>query len=118
MKAIFKYNVCTLADVLAGKGVFTTSIPNGAEVIKVEQQVGHYINLWAIVDVEMKTEKAGSSNSFQIDYSYPQAIGDMVERNIVFVATGQAVADEIANADYLGTIMISEGEFVYHVFMI
>lgn len=67
-------------------------IPQGAEILSVASQHGQIV-LWAKVDPQAPTEK----------------------RTIIGFGTGHDIPDNL-NLSFIGTVMFSNGNFVFHIF--
>jgi hypothetical protein len=85
-RQIFKYP-------LSVAGSQTCQLPRGAELLSVQQQHGE-LQLWAMVDGARGVESV----------------------EILVYGTGQELPDDLTRADYVGTVQMLGGIFVWHVF--
>ena len=88
MKRILKYKV-------PFEDEFVLRMPEGAEILSVQAQYGA-LYLWALVD------EADHAITF---------------RRFRLLGTGQPV-DDIRATDHVGTVMMGEGAFVWHLFTV
>jgi len=88
MMKIFKYTLEVLE-------VQRLDIPKGSKLLSVEEQYGNIV-LYALVD-----DTQGGLDSFEI-----------------FVKRTGYPADDIENYKFLGTVKLSEGKLMFHVFYI
>lgn len=87
MKTIFKYTLETHDEQ-------DVTLPVGSEILTVKEQYGD-ICLWALVDPgEAKKE----------------------DRRIRILGTGHSFEDDFERTRYLGTVLMSGGSLVWHIF--
>ena len=97
MKTIYKYVLDTACNVVvAPKIPYTMELPKGAVIFSCGLQ-NNKICVWAKVD-HNQTER--------------------VEVEFYIFGTGWPIPDEIDNSlQFIGTVMISDGLYVYHIFI-
>ena len=86
MLKVFKYDI-SIND------YFTVNLPQGAQVLKVEEQYGKP-QLWALVDPNA-----------------PQG-----ERTFRFVGTGHPINDAIEQLKFINTFQMKNGALIFHIF--
>ena len=98
MKRIYKYVLDTALDVVeAPKFPYTMELPKGTAILSCGLQNKENICVWAKVDPNQT---------------------EMVEVEFYIIGTGWPIPDNIDNGlQYIGTVMISDGLYVYHVFV-
>ena len=98
MKKIYKYVLDTALDVVgAPKFLYTMELPKGTAILSCGLQNKENICVWAKVDPNQT---------------------EMVEVEFYIIGTGWPIPDDIDNGlQYIGTVMISDGLYVYHVFV-
>ena len=98
MKRIYKYVLDTALDVVgASKFPYTMELPKGTTILSCGLQNKENICVWAKVDPNQT---------------------EMVEVEFYIIGTGWPIPDDIDNGlQYIGTVMISDGLYVYHVFV-
>ena len=98
MKTIYKYVLDTALDVIgAPRFPYTLELPKGAEILSCVLQNKENICVWAKMDPN-ETE--------------------MVEVEFYIIGTGWPIPDDVDNGlQFIGTVMISDGLYVYHVFV-
>ena len=98
MKKIYKYVLDTALDVVgAPKFPYTMELPKGASILSCGLQNKENICVWAKVDPNQT---------------------EMVEVEFYIIGTGWPIPNDIDNGlQYIGTVMISDGLYVYHVFV-
>lgn len=98
MKRIYKYVLDTALDVVeAPKFPYTMELPKGTAILSCGLQNKENICVWAKVDPNQT---------------------EMVEVEFYIIGTGWPIPDDIDNGlQYIGTVMISDGLYVYHVFV-
>ena len=98
MKRIYKYVLDTALDVVgAPKFPYTMELPKGTAILSCGIQNKENICVWAKVDPNQT---------------------EMVEVGFYIIGTGLPIPDDIDNGlQYIGTVMISDGLYVYHVFV-
>ena len=98
MKTIYKYVLDTACNVLgAPKIPYTMELPKGAEILSCGLQNNKNFCVWAKVDPNQT---------------------EMVEVEFYIFGTGCPIPDEIDNGlQFIGTVMISDGRYVYHIFV-
>lgn len=98
MKNVYKYVLDTAWNVVrAPKIPYTMELPKGATILSCGLQNKENICVWAKVDPNQT---------------------EMVEVEFYIFCTGWSIPDEIDNGlQFIGTVMISDGLYVYHVFI-
>ena len=98
MKRIYKYVLDTALDVVgAPKFPYTMELPKGTAILSCGLQNKENICVWAKVDPNQT---------------------EMVEVEFYIIGTGWPIPDNIDNGlQYIGTVMISDDLYVYHVFV-
>ena len=98
MKNIYKYVLDTAWNVIgAHKMPYTMELPKGAVILSCGLQNKENICVWAKVDPNQT---------------------ETVEIEFYIFGTGWPIPDDIDNGlQYIGTVMISDGLYVYHVFV-
>ena len=98
MKTIYKYVLDTALDVVgAPKFPYTMELPKGTAILSCGLQNKENICVWAKVDPNQT---------------------EMVEVEFYIIGTGWPIPDNIDNGlQYIGTVMISDDLYVYHVFV-
>ena len=98
MKRIYKYVLDTALDVVgAPKFPYTMELPKGTSILSCGLQNKENICVWAKVDPNQT---------------------EMVEVEFYIIGTGWPIPDNIDNGlQYIGTVMISDDLYVYHVFV-
>lgn len=98
MKSIYKYVLDTAWNVVgAPKMPYTMELPKGATILSCGLQNKENICVWAKVDPNQT---------------------EMVEVEFYIFGTGWPIPEEIDNGlQFIGTVMISDGLYVYHVFI-
>ena len=98
MKNIYKYVLDTAWNVIgAHKMPYTMELPKGTAILSCGLQNKENICVWAKVDPNQT---------------------EMVEVEFYIIGTGWPIPDDINNRLlFIGTIMISDGSYVYHVFV-
>ena len=98
MKRIYKYVLDTALDVVgAPRFPYTMELPKGTTILSCGLQNKENICVWAKVDPNQT---------------------EMVEVEFYIIGTGWPIPDDIDNGlQYIGTVMISDGLYVYHVFV-
>ena len=94
MKTIYKYKLNTCPELVGGKVLVEAILPVGAEPLTVQIQNKHDICLWAKVDPKVQ---------------------EIETRRFIMFGTGMPIHDDF-EMNYISTILIEEGTFVYHVF--
>ena len=94
MKAIYKYQLVTVSDLVAGDNFYEVEMPVGARVINIDIQ-RETVCLWAIVDPEEMEKET---------------------RKFYSVGTGWVMPDETFDETkgFIGTLLVWNGSFVYH----
>ena len=98
MKSIYKYVLDTALDVV-GAPIFryTMELPKGTTILSCGLQNKENICVWAKVDLNQS---------------------EMVDVEFYIIGTGWQIPDDINNRlQFIGTVMISDGSYVYHVFV-
>ena len=98
MKSIYKYVLDTTWNVIgATKMCYARDLPKGSVILSCGLQNKENICVWAKVDPNQT---------------------EMVEVEFYIIGTGWSIPDDIDNGlQYIGTVMISDGLYVYHVFV-
>lgn len=98
MKTIYKYVLDTACNVVgAPKKPYTMELPKGAMILSCGLQNKENICVWAKVDPNQT---------------------ETVEVEFYIFGTGCPIPDEIDNGlQFIGTVMISDGLYVYHIFI-
>ena len=98
MKTIYKYVLYTACNVVgAPKIPYTMELPKGAVILSCGLQNNKNFCVWAKVDPNQT---------------------EMVEVEFYIFGTGWPILDEIDNGlQFIGTVMISDGLYVYHIFI-
>lgn len=98
MKSVYKYVLDYCWNVVDDhKNPYTIELPKGAEVLSCGLQNKENVCIWAMVDPNQT---------------------EMIEAEFYIFGTGWNIPDDITNSlRFIGTYMISDGMFVYHVFM-
>lgn len=98
MKRIYKYVLDTALDVVeAPRFPYTMELPKGTAILSCGLQNKENICVWAKVDPNQT---------------------EMVEVEFYIIGTGWPIPNDIDNGlQYIGTVMISDGLYVYHVFV-
>lgn len=97
MKTIYKYVLYTACNVVGTPKIpYTMELPKGAVILSCGLQTIK-ICVWAKVDPNQT---------------------EMVEVEFYIFGTGWPIPDEIDNGlQFIGTVMISDGLYVYHIFI-
>ena len=98
MKTIYKYVLYTACNVVGTpKFPYTMELPKGAVILSCGLQNNKNFCVWAKVDPNQT---------------------EMVEVEFYIFGTGWPIPDEIDNGlQFIGTVMISDGRYVYHIFI-
>jgi hypothetical protein len=98
MKSIYKYVLDTAWNVVGSPKIpYTMELPKGAIILSCGLQNKENICVWAKVDPNQ---------------------AEMVEVEFYIFGTGWPIPDEVDNGlQFIGTVMISDGLYVYHVFI-
>jgi hypothetical protein len=98
MKSIYKYVLDTAWNVVGSPKIpYTMELPKGAIILSCGLQNKENICVWAKVDPNQT---------------------EMVEVEFYIFGTGWPIPDEVDNGlQFIGTVMISDGLYVYHVFI-
>ena len=98
MKSVYKYVLDYCWNVVDDPKIpYTIELPKGAEVLSCGLQNKENVCIWAMVDPNQT---------------------EMIEAEFYIFGTGWNIPDDITNSlRFIGTCMISDGMYVYHVFM-
>ena len=98
MKTIYKYVLDTACNVVGVPKIpYTMELPKGAEILSCGLQNKENVCIWAMVDPNQT---------------------ETIEVEFYIFGTGWNISDDIGNGlRFIGTYMVSDGMFVYHVFM-
>lgn len=98
MKSVYKYVLDYCWNVVDDPKIpYTIELPKGATVLSCGLQNNENVCIWAMVDPNQT---------------------EMIEVEFYIFGTGWNISDDIGNdLRFIGTYMISDGMFVYHVFM-
>ena len=98
MKSVYKYVLDYCWNVVDDPKIpYTIELPKGATVLSCGLQNKENVCIWAMVDPNQT---------------------EMVEVEFYIFGIGWPISDDIYNGlRFIGTYMISDGMFVYHVFM-
>ena len=98
MKAIYKYVVTDVPSVISGSNTdVIITVPKNSKILCCKIQHGKDICIWAEVDIEEK---------------------DVEKYRLGFVGTGWLMIEEnLADYEYLDSILINDGMFVYHIYI-
>lgn len=98
MKSVYKYVLDYCWNVVDDPKIpYTIELPKGATVLSCGLQNKENVCIWAMVDPNQT---------------------EMIEVEFYIFGTGWNISDDIGNdLRFIGTYMISDGMFVYHVFM-
>lgn len=98
MKSVYKYVLDYCWNVVDDPKIpYTIELPKGATVLSCGLQNKENVCIWAMVDPNQT---------------------ELIEVEFYIFGTGWNISDDIDNGlRFIGTYMISDGMFVYHVFM-
>lgn len=98
MKSVYKYVLDYCWNVVEDPKIpYTIELPKGATVLSCGLQNKENVCIWAMVDPNQT---------------------EMIEAEFYIFGTGWNISDDISNdLRFIGTYMISDGMFAYHVFM-
>ena len=98
MKSVYRYVLDYCWNVVEDPKIpYTIELPKGATVLSCGLQNKENVCIWAMVDPNQT---------------------EMIEAEFYIFGTGWSISDDISNGlRFIGTYIISDGMFAYHVFM-